>query len=132
MAEDKARKIRKLSEAAENMNEGADYPEDEFDDSEDSAKELVRKRLVEYAGRLIDLNEYEPDPRTGEPQPKRKKGVKVGRGSAAKSSRSGRKKTDDNGDKKKSTRKVYKVHKYKKSATSKAARSAQGKGKRRK
>ena len=29
---------------------------------------------------------------------------------------------------KKSTRKVYKVHKYKKSATSKAARSAQGKG----
>ena len=40
--------------------------------------------------------------------------------------------TVDNGDKKKSTRKVYKVHKYKKSATSKAARSAQGKGKRRK
>ena len=31
-----------------------------------------------------------------------------------------------------STRKVYKVHKYKKSATSKAARSAQGKGRRKK
>ena len=43
-----------------------------------------------------------------------------------------RDKTVKSEDKKKSTRKVYKVHKYKKSATSKAARSAQGKGRSRK
>lgn len=132
IAEDKARKIRKLSEAAENKDEDADCSEAELKTLEDSAKERVRKRLVEYAGKLIDLNEYEPDPRTGEPQPKHRKGSKSGRGASVKTSRSGRKKSDDKGDKKKSTRKVYKVHKYKKSATSKAARSAQGKGKRRK
>ena len=136
IAEDKARKIRKLSEASEDR-EDTEYQGDvddfeALDDAGDSAKERVRKRLVEYAGKLIDLNEYEPDPRTGEPQPKRRKGSKSGKGVAAKTSRSGRRKTDDGGDKKNSTRKVYKVHKYKKSATSKAARSAQGKGKRRK
>ena len=136
IAEDKARKIRKLSEASEDR-EDTEYQDDADEaeilyDAEYSAKERVRKRLVEYAGKLIDLNEYEPDPRTGEPQPKRRKGSESGKGVAAKTSRSGRRKTDDGGDKKKSTRKVYKVHKYKKSATSKAARSAQGKGKRRK
>lgn len=40
--------------------------------------------------------------------------------------------SDKSSDEKKSTRKVYKVHKYKKSATSKAARSAQGSSGRRK
>ena len=102
IAEDKARKIRKLSEASI-VSENDDEDEHDLDG-------------------FIDLTEYEPDSRTGEPRPKRKK-------SSYKPSRSG-KKAGAKEEKKKSTRKVYKVHKYKKSATSKAARSAQGKGKR--
>ena len=102
IAEDKARKIRKLSEASI-------VSENDEDDDHD-------------LDGFIDLTEYEPDSRTGEPRPKRKK-------SSYKPSRSG-KKAGAKEEKKKSTRKVYKVHKYKKSATSKAARSAQGKGKR--
>ena len=77
--------------------------------SKKEAKKESHGRLVEYDGELIDLSQYEPDSKTGK----------------------FRKKKNASEDKK-STRKVYKVHKYKKSATSKAARSAQGKGKRRK
>ena len=63
---------------------------------------------------MIDLSEYEPDARTGKPV--RKKSAKS-------------KETDFE---KSSGRKVYKVHKYKKSATSKAARSSQKKGRKKK
>ncbi len=78
--------------------------------SKKEAKKESHGRLVEYDGELIDLSQYEPDSKTGK----------------------FRKKKSSSSEDKKSTRKVYKVHKYKKSATSKAARSAQGKGKRKK
>ncbi len=57
------------------------------------------ERLVSYRGQMVDISEVEPDPRTGKPKLKKPAG-----------------------------RKVYKVHKYKKSATSKAGRSSQNKG----
>ncbi len=68
-------------------------------------RKLIEKsgKRVTIDGEVMNLSEVEPDPRTGRAKPK-----------------------------KKSTRKVYKVHKYKKSATSKAARSSQGKGRRKK
>lgn len=78
--------------------------------SKKEAKKESHARLFEYDGELIDLSQYEPDSKTGK----------------------FRKKKSSSSEDKKSTRKVYKVHKYKKSATSKAARSAQGKGKRKK
>ena len=74
-------------------------------------------RQIEIDGEMVDLSEVEPDPRTGKPRAK-KKSVSKKAGKSAEKSASGRK--------------VYKVHKYKKSATSKAARSAQGKGRRKK
>lgn len=67
-------------------------------------------RTVDVNGETMDIRDVEPDPRTGKPRLK-KPGKSASKGTGAPG------------------RKVYKVHKYKKSATSKAARSAQGKGK---
>ena len=106
VAENKANKLRKLiSESQKDkvkVKEKAEH------------KEKLHSRLVEYNGEMIDLSEYEPDARTGKPV--RKKSAKS-------------KGTDFE---KSSGRKVYKVHKYKKSATSKAARSSQKKGRKKK
>lgn len=72
-------------------------------------------RTIDVDGEQVSLSEVEPDMRTGKP---RKKKSSSGKNTAA--------------GKKASGRKVYKVHKYKKSATSKAARSSQGKARRKK
>jgi ribonuclease R len=96
-----------------------------------NSKKKSHGRLVEYKGEMIDLSEYEPDPRTGELQPKhrgKKYSPVTGKAYGGRKKDSGK---EDNSESK-SGRKVYKVHKYKKSATSKAARSAQGKGRKRK
>ncbi len=96
-----------------------------------NSKEKNHGRLVEYKGEMIDLSEYEPDPRTGELQPKhrgKKYSPVTGKAYGGRKKDSGK---EDNSESK-SGRKVYKVHKYKKSATSKAARSAQGKGRKKK
>ncbi len=116
VAESRANKVRKLIERSQSVD----------DDTQ------AKGRIIEYEGRLIDLNDYEPDSRTGELKPKHKdKDKRFGKG-AGKSSKSKAGKSSAGKDKTDSKRKVYKVHKYKKSATSKAARSAQGKGKKRK
>ena len=69
----------------------------------DIAQSENDEQMIEVRGKRVRMKDVEPDPRTGKPKLK-----------------------------KPASRKVYKVHKYKKSATSKAARSAQGKGKRKK
>ena len=117
--ESKANKIRKLMERADNE------PKEEYEDDEDADQ-----RLVEYRGRLVDISEIEPDPRTGEIQLKKNKKASRSYDKAGKSTKKAKGKKD--AEKPASGRKVYKVHKYKKSATSKAARSAQGKGRRKK
>ncbi|MCR5155612.1 MAG: ribonuclease R [Butyrivibrio sp.] len=107
VTEDRARKVRRLVDRAGER-------------SEDKAS----RRTIKVRGEEVDINEVEPDPRTGKPRKKKSAGgSKSGRGTAGKASAAG---------KSTSGRKVYKVHKYKKSATSKAARSAQGKGRRKK
>ena len=78
--------------------------------SGESHEDKAAHKTVIVRGEEVDIRDVEPDPRTGKPRKKK---------SAA-------------GAKAPSGRKVYKVHKYKKSATSKAARSAQGKGRRKK
>ncbi|MCR5555991.1 MAG: S1 RNA-binding domain-containing protein, partial [Butyrivibrio sp.] len=121
VAQDRANKVRRIIEMSQNS-------ETEETHSESSGKTKGRKakgRVVDYNGEQIDLSEYEPDPRTGEPKPKKAKGKKKEISSKKSRSESQEKKAS-------SGRKVYKVHKYKKSATSKATRSAQGKGRKRK
>ena len=120
--ENKANKIRKLMDRVESEAEAETDPEE--DDT--------FKHLVEYRGQMVDINDVEPDPRTG--KMKLKKGKKASFEGERSSKTKGKRKTSgsDKEDKKASGRKVYKVHKYKKSATSKAARSAQGKGRRKK
>lgn len=118
IAQDRARKVRKLGEIAQEERSSEDNGGDEIIDAAHS-----EGRLVEYNGKLIDLSEYEPDALTGEFRKKRKSGSDKGKG---------RKNASSNKEKAKSSRKVYKAHKYKKSATSKAARSAQGKGRKKK
>ncbi|MBP3199482.1 MAG: ribonuclease R [Butyrivibrio sp.] len=134
VAENKANKLRKLISESQKENDKdsnnielkekhkAKSKEKKKDKTKDKAKvkekaehkEKLHSRLVEYNGEMIDLSEYEPDARTGKPV--RKKSAKS-------------KGTDFE---KSSGRKVYKVHKYKKSATSKAARSSQKKGRKKK
>ena len=109
IANDRANKVRKLSEKAKEEQEYTEAFEDR----------MPGGRLVEYNGEMIDLSEYEPDSVTGQFRKKHKSG---------KDKTSAKKKNSLNKGESKSLRKVYKVHKYKKSATSKAARSAQGKG----
>lgn len=116
IAEERSRKIRKLGAIAAGTYEPEEEADDEYEEN--------APRLVKYKGKMIDLNEYEPDPVTGEPRKKRK--------SSGKRSLSQKKSGKKEAGKKESGRKVYKVHKHKKSATSKAARSAQGKGRKRK
>ena len=120
--ENKANKIRKLMDRVESEAIAETDPEE--DDT--------FKHLVEYRGQMVDINDVEPDPRTG--KMKLKKGKKASFEGERSSKTKGKRKTSgsDKEDKKASGRKVYKVHKYKKSATSKAARSAQGKGRRKK
>ncbi|WP_035783411.1 ribonuclease R [Butyrivibrio sp. MC2021] len=136
VANERANKLRKLRDiaASESSEEEVEEPvaKNHKDKAEKASKDKKTKdkiskdkaskerksgskkkegRLVEFEGEMIDLSEYEPDSKTGKFR---------------------KKKSSKSGDEKKSTRKVYKVHKYKKSATSKAARSAQGKGRKRK
>ncbi len=118
IADERARKVRKLSEKAKGELE-----------VEGSFDEVSVGRLVEYNGKMIDLSEYEPDSVTGEFKKKRKGTEKSGKRTGRKAGKSSKKESFDS---EKSSRKVYKVHKYKKSATSKAARSAQGKGRKKK
>ena len=123
IAENRANKIRKVIERSQDDS-------DKKTKKAQSVRSEKKGRLVEYNGEMVDLSEYEPDPRTGAMRPKRKKGAdkKLGAAKGKTSGKSSRNKEDSS----KSGRKVYKVHKYKKSATSKAARSAQGKGRKRK
>ena len=111
-AEFRASKVRKLmgiaQEAAEEDDEddGYDYDHESGEHSETPRKKSESKKSrkkVNVRGEMVDLRDVEPDPRTGKPKLKKPAG-----------------------------RKVYKVHKYKKSATSKAARSSQGKGRKKK
>ncbi len=111
-AEFRASKVRKLmgiaQEAAEEDDEddGYDYDHESGEHSEAPRKKSESKKSrkkVNVRGEMVDLRDVEPDPRTGKPKLKKPAG-----------------------------RKVYKVHKYKKSATSKAARSSQGKGRKKK
>ena len=111
-AEFRASKVRKLMgiarEAAEEDDEddGYDYDHESGEHSEALRKKSESKKSrkkVNVRGEMVDLRDVEPDPRTGKPKLKKPAG-----------------------------RKVYKVHKYKKSATSKAARSSQGKGRKKK
>ena len=77
---------------------------DAEDDGDDFVEYSEARKAAEFrAGKVRKLMDVEPDPRTGKPKLKKPAG-----------------------------RKVYKVHKYKKSATSKAARSSQGKGRKKK
>jgi ribonuclease R len=101
-AEFRASKVRKLMGIAQ---EAADEEADEEDDEAPRKKSEPKKsrKKVSVRGEMVDLRDVEPDPRTGKPKLKKPAG-----------------------------RKVYKVHKYKKSATSKAARSSQGKGRKKK
>ena len=95
-----------------------------------TVKNLNKSHKVRYRGEMVDISEVEPDPRTGKPQLKKpRKGGLKGSSKASSRKAGGAKGEKAAGT---STRKVYKVHKYKKSATSKAARSAQGKGRSRK
>ena len=142
VAENRANKIRKVIERANGDNEDkTEHRETSFGIKGKSNKDSDKKpkksrkdkksegRLVEYKGETIDLSEYEPDSITGELKPKhKKKSTLPGKGYGSKKKTSGK----DEKEKPESGRKVYKVHKYKKSATSKAARSAQGKGRKRK
>ena len=77
--------------------------------SGESHEDKVSRMKVKVRGEELDIREVEPDSRTGKPRKKKSAAAKPASG-----------------------RKVYKVHKYKKSATSKAARSAQGKSRRKK
>ncbi len=119
VAENRANKVRKIIEKSQEdiasvksktektaNNTAKKSPDKKMIDKKKSNKDSKKSkgRLVEYNGEMIDLSEYEPDSVTGDLRPKKKENTKG--------------------------RKVYKVHKYKKSATSKAARSAQGKKKR--
>ena len=127
IAENKANKLRKIIRDAQNSSE--EDNETRFDDSvsEKTKKTKAGKtkgRMTMLDGELVDISEVEPDPRTG--KAKLKKNAKKKEVSLKKS------KSGSGADKAASGRKVYKVHKYKKSATSKAARSAQGKGRKRK
>ncbi len=129
IADERARKIRKLGDIARNGLRDSDADENRRDNKMRKSSKSVKTgdkikktegRLVEYNGEIIDLSEYEPDSRTGKPRKKKHSSVMTGQ--------YGRRSSD----KKKNSRKVYKVHKYKKSATSKAARSTQGKGRHKK
>ena len=118
VSQQRASKVRKL------MNRSTDEAED-------------ASRKINYRGEMVDISDVEPDPRTGKPRFKkpRKGGLKgnsKGSSKRAKGSKGDKVSGGVKGEKSAgtSTRKVYKVHKYKKSATSKAARSAQGKGRR--
>ncbi|WP_026520787.1 ribonuclease R [Butyrivibrio sp. VCB2001] len=105
-AEFRASKVRKLMGIAqEAADEEADEEGDELYDEAPRKKSEPKKsrKKVNVRGEMVDLRDVEPDPRTGKPKLKKPAG-----------------------------RKVYKVHKYKKSATSKAARSSQGKGRKKK
>ncbi len=73
--------------------------EEEFSEEDFEEREVKKERTTDRDVKRRILQDYVPDSRTGKPVKKKK----------------------DSG------RKVYKVHKYKKSATSKAARSSQGK-----
>jgi ribonuclease R len=143
--ENKANKIRKLMERAvidlddEDEDESEDFNSHEFYDEKPSkkkkkAKDSDDKRLVEHNGMMVDINDVEPDPRTGKMKLKKGKKASFASAKSAKPSRKRKGKGSDkeDGSTKESGRKVYKVHKYKKSATSKAARSAQGRGRRKK
>jgi len=89
---------------------------DPLDDPDDYVEYSDGRKAVEKrASKIRRLSMQTPDDRTSFD-------IKPGKETRGKKSE----------DKKKSTRKVYKVHKYKKSATSKAARTAQGKGRSRK
>ncbi len=114
VAEQRASKVRKLIERAEDGDDAKEkkpgenrYSErkrsSEVREKKDAGRKESRGRKIEVRGEEYDLRDIEPDPRTGKPKLKKATG-----------------------------RKVYKVHKYKKSATSKAARSSQGKGRRKK
>ena len=102
VAEFRASKVRKLMGIAQ---EASDEDDDEtYDEASGKRSEPKKSRKkVSIRGEMVDLKDVEPDPRTGKPKLKKPAG-----------------------------RKVYKVHKYKKSATSKAARSSQGKGRKKK
>ena len=105
VSEQRASKVRKLIERSGEEDKASFKPK-----AKDGKKSSGR--TVDVNGETVDIRDVEPDPRTG--KPRLKKGAKDSKTSKAPG------------------RKVYKVHKYKKSATSKAARSAQGKGKRKK
>ena len=149
IAENRANKIRKVIERSKDEADSAkaQHREASFGikgkdskakksdakKTKKTKKDKSEGRLVEYKGEMIDLSLYEPDPVTGDLQPKHR-GKK--HSPATGKTIGGRRRTKDKADKDKETsssgRKVYKVHKYKKSATSKAARSAQSKGRKRK
>ena len=83
VAESRANKVRKLIERSQTVE----------DDTQ------AKGRIIEYEGRMIDLNDYEPDSRTGELKPKHKdKDKKYGKGSR-KSSKSKEAKNSSRKDK---------------------------------
>ena len=116
---------------------------DEYEYIDDGLSDEKRFELIQNGA--LKLSDYEPDLKTGKFKLKVKKsagGRKKKAAVAKKASESKGKKLTGAGknksgrklssskkkdDESKSGRKVYKVHKYKKSATSKAARSSQGK-----
>ena len=140
VAENKANKLRKI------ISDSQSQSDDEVEDDEDADKNKKRKvrktsktkessdeekRLVEYRGHMVDINDVEPDPRTGKMRLKKSKSKSFA-GKSGKRPGSSKKSSGRDQGESSSTRKVYKVHKYKKSATSKAARSAQGKSRKKK
>jgi len=116
---------------------------DEYEYIDDGLSDEERFELIQNGA--LKLSDYEPDLKTGKFKMKvkksaggrKKKAVVAKKASESKGkkltgagkNKSGRKLSSSKkkDDESKSGRKVYKVHKYKKSATSKAARSSQGK-----
>ena len=137
-AENKANKLRKIIRDSRDNKDIETYGITADNDDAYDTEERSKGRLVEIDGLMVDISDVEPDPRTGKMRLKKKSKAVGGKGTSKKgakslkSSKSLKGSKASNETKSSGGRKVYKVHKYKKSATSKAARSAQGKGRKRK